>query len=92
MTMESVQITLVILPVNVILDTLEMDSHVKVKLTFVIRKTYILYIIGAYILIGLFLHFGYFNFKASYGQHSCIILNFYLQYMGPSTRYNRLEN
>jgi hypothetical protein len=40
----------------------------------------------------LHLHFGYFNFKASYGQHSCIILNFYLQYMGPSTRYNRLEN
>ena len=36
MTMESAQITLVILPVNVILDTLEMDSHVKVKLTFVI--------------------------------------------------------
>jgi vacuolar-type H+-ATPase subunit C/Vma6 len=30
--MESVQITLAVLSVNVLLDTLEMDSHVKVKL------------------------------------------------------------
>jgi hypothetical protein len=33
--MESVQITLAVLSVNVILDTLEMDSHVKVKLVLV---------------------------------------------------------
>jgi hypothetical protein len=34
MWMESVQITLAVLSVNVLLDTLEMDSHVKVKLMF----------------------------------------------------------
>jgi hypothetical protein len=48
-------IHIAVLSVNVILDTLEMDSHVKVKLmfcNFYLLKNHIFYIIGAVLLLS----------------------------------------